>query len=99
MAESFIPPVALAGTRVKSTSTFPTPLLLLSITWNFTTELFDNVVAPVVLVPMIDGVADINCILLALSGRIVMFALTVAPVTDAVIVSVMPVPEPQSLSL
>jgi hypothetical protein len=91
-----IPPGALAGTRLKSTSTPALPLLFLSTTWNFTIELFDNVAAPTVLVPMIGGVADTNCILLTAGRATVIVALAVAPVTEAVITSV---PEAQLLSL
>lgn len=88
-----IPPGALTGSRLKSTSTAGTPLLLLSTTWNFTRELCGNGDP---LIPMIVGIADINCILLAAGMATFIVALAVAPVTDAIITSV---PEPQPLSL
>lgn len=94
--ERLTPPRGPVGSRLKSTSTPALPLLFISTTLNFTRELCGNVAAPVPLVPMIAGVADTNCILLVAGRATVIVALTVAPVTDAVITSV---PEAQLLSL
>ena len=47
-------------------------------------------------VPMTEGVADINCMLLAAGTATVIVALVEAPLTDAVMVSV-PVPQPLSV--
>ena len=88
--------VGLAGTVVKSTSTPGLPLLLLSTTLNFTRELVGNDAALAVEVPMMEGVADTNCILLVAGVATVIVALAEKPVIDAVIKSV---PEAQSLSL
>jgi hypothetical protein len=49
--------------------------LLLSTTWNFTTELFESDGALAVEVPMISGIADINLILLVAGGITVIVAL------------------------
>ena len=87
-AEIVTPPGTVAGDILKRTITPAIPLLLLSTTRNFTTELFDNDAAPTVLVPMISGVADTNCILLAAGPATVSVALLEDPVTDAVIKSV-----------
>ena len=96
IAEISSPPGLLAGTTVKSTMTPGLPLLLLSTTLNFTTELVGNNAELAVEVPIISGSADMNCILL-IAGRVtVIVALTDAPVTDAVIKSV---PAAQLLSL
>jgi hypothetical protein len=96
VADNVIPPGALAGNIVKSTTTPDLPLLLLSTTLNFTTELVGNDAALAVEVPMMEGVADTNCILLVAGAATVIVALAESPVTDAVIKSV---PEAQLLSL
>jgi hypothetical protein len=88
--------VGLGGTVVKSTRTPDLPLLLLSTTLNFTTELVGNNAALAVEVPMISGVADTNCILLVAGRATVIVALAELPVTDAVIKSD---PKAQLLSL
>ena len=85
--ESVMPPGALAGKRLKLTSTPALPLLLLSTTLNFIRELFGNVGALAVFVPIMDGVADINWILLISGGTTVMVTDLEFPVTDAVITS------------
>ena len=86
----------LGGTVVKSTSIPCLPILLLSTTLNFTIELVGNNAVLAVEVPMMEGVADTNCILLGAVGATVISMKAVAPVTDAVILSV---PELQLLSL
>ena len=91
-----IPPGALEGIKVKSTSTPAFPLLLVSTTWNSTTELCTKVEALADEVPRTAGVADINCILLVAGMATVIVALAVSPVTDAVITSVA-LPQPLSL--
>ena len=73
--EKVIPPGALSGRILKSTSTPALPLLLLSTTLNSTTELFGSVAAPAVWVPIIAGVADTNWILLVAGGTTVIIAL------------------------
>jgi hypothetical protein len=84
-----IPPGALEGIRLKSTTTPSLPLLFSSTTLNFTREFLGSVAAPAVEVPMIDGVAEMNCILLVAGVETVINALAVAPlVMDATIVSV-----------
>ena len=94
---SVTPPRRPAGSRLKSTSTPGTPLLLLSTTLNSTRELLGNVAAPAVEVPMMEGVADTNCILLAIGVATLIVLLALAPpVTVAVITSV---PALQLLSL
>ena len=85
--ENVMPPGALAGNRLKLTNTPALPLLLLSTTLNFTRELFGNVAAPAVLVPIMGGVADTNWILLISGGTTVMVTDLESPVTDAVITS------------
>ncbi len=91
--EYVTPPGILTGSRLKSTSTPATPLLMLSTTWNFTRELCGNVDPKI---PMLAGTADINWILFAAGMATVIVALAVAPVTDAVIKSV-EVAQPLSL--
>jgi len=86
----------LGGTVVKSTTTPGLPILLLSTTLNFTIELVGNNAVLAVEVPMMEGVADTNCILLRAVGLTVISMKAVAPVIDAVILSV---PELQLLSL
>src|SRR5271169_4651018 len=71
-----IPPGALAGIRLKSTTTPPLPLPFSSTTLNFTREFFGNVGALAVEVPMIEGVADTNCILFVAGVATVISALT-----------------------
>ena len=88
--------VGLWGTVVKSTRTPDLPLLLLSTTLNFTTELVGNDAALAVEVPIMEGVAETNCILLVAGGATVIVALAELPVTDAVIMSD---PKAQLLSL
>lgn len=84
-----MPPGALEGTRLKSTSTPDLPLLLLSTTLNLTTEFLGKVAAPAVLVPMMDGVAERNLMLLTAGSATLMVVFTeFPPVTDAVIKSV-----------
>lgn len=64
--------VGLGGTVVKSTTIPCLPILLLSTTLNFTIELVGNNAVLAVEVPMIEGVADTNCILLRAVGVTVM---------------------------
>src|SRR5512145_1726612 len=89
VVDKVIPPGALAGTILKSTSTPDLPLLLLSTTLNLTTEFFGSVAAPDVCVPMMAGVADTNFILFIAGKATLMVVWAVPhPVTDAVITSV-----------
>jgi hypothetical protein len=62
--------------------------LELSTTLNFTSELVGNDAALADEVPITDGVADVNWMLLVVGADTVMVALDVAPVTDAVMTSV-----------
>jgi hypothetical protein len=73
---------------VKSTRTPDNPLLELSTTRNRTSELVGSDAALAVDVPMMEGVADVNWILLVAGGDTVMVALAVSPVTEAVMTSV-----------
>jgi hypothetical protein len=84
------------GVKENPTTTPDMPLLELSTTLNLTRELVGRDDELAVEVPMMEGVADVNCILLAAGGATVIVALLVSPVTDAVIASEL-VPQPLSL--
>ena len=81
-----IPPGALAGIRLKSTRTPALPLPFSSTTLNFTREFLGNVGALAVEVPMIEGVADTNCILLVAGVLTVINILAVAPLVKVAII-------------
>jgi hypothetical protein len=58
------PPGTVAGRRLKATPIPGLALPLLSTTLNVTSEVCGNVDEPVPFLPMVAGIADINCILL-----------------------------------
>lgn len=89
-ADKYNPPGLLLGITLKVTVCPFTPVLLLSTTLNLTTELVCSDEELAVEVPMVEGVADTNWILVTVGAATVIFALLVliAPVTEAVMVSV-----------
>lgn len=90
LADKYRPPGLVSGMTLKFTVCPFTPVLVLSTTLNLTMELVCSDEELAVEVPIVEGVADTNWILVAIGAATVIFALLVlvAPVTDAVIVSI-----------